>query len=562
MLARTFSRILISAIVLLFVALALSALFLNQIRYDWLVDQVLHGIHRYDLFDVVTQKYFTIEKFKFLKNVSWMLSAVSLAILYAMYVYRNFLIIKIEGWVQGGLRLNSAFWRSVMHNSKNVNVFLGISIGLIAIRSIYYASTFYIQYDEAWNYNFFLHNNIFYTCVAYNNYPLHNLISWIFVHLLSANTFVLRLPSILAGIITCLLVFVAIKKIFLNEWLALSCSLLFACLPISVFYMLYARGVMFEIFFSLVICYFLFTRGPGKLTMRQIIFLSLLNAFATYSMLSHVYFIGFSALFLIIFKIIEGPWQIKYLILYPVLSIGFSLVLLLPMALGTGLSSGLQSSVGNASYLVLHMMPYHCYSDFMTGGWFIFYILIVANVILLFIKTSTNKRILILANLVLLASPLIIRMGTGIFPPERGLAFLCIIPITTVAMLFDVFKVERSYLMGGVVCAIFVLSYITFHHTKLNWSKELDRQVYKLASLLMSKADVSIYSTSSKFNYFVPGVQYYYSSSGRNFKYSTNDTGSSRYRLNEDAPCIITESYLGSDNLVFSYDSMYVYYKQ
>ncbi|MBK8144082.1 MAG: hypothetical protein IPK62_03275 [Bacteroidetes bacterium] len=372
----------------------------------------------------------------------------------------------------------------------------------------------------------------------------------------------MRLPSIIAGILTCLLVFVTIKKLFHNEWLALCSMLLFACLPISVFYMLYARGVLFEMFFSLLICYFLFTRAPGKLTMRQIIFLAMLNALATYSMLSHVYFIGLSALFLLIYKLMYGPRQIKELIWYLVLSIGFSLLLLLPMAFGTGLSSGLQASVGNASYLVLHMLPYHCYSDFMTGAWFLFYLLIASNVLLLFRRASSNRSILILANLVLLASPWIIRLATGIFPPERGLAFLCIIPISSFAMLLEVSRIRKDFLLMGTLLIISVLSYVTYYHTKLNWSKELDAQVCKLARTLLSKEDVSIYSSTSKFNYFVPGVQYYYSLSGRPFNYSTNDTGSSRYRLDEDAPCVITENYMGENTLLFSYDSMYVYFKK
>ncbi|KXK43870.1 MAG: hypothetical protein UZ11_BCD004000430 [Bacteroidetes bacterium OLB11] len=89
---------------------------------------------------------------------------------------------------------------------------LAICLFIILTRSFYFANSYYIQYDEAWNYNYFLAHNPVYTIFAYNNYPLHNLVSSFFLTFLPANTVVLRLPSILIGIFSCLFVFAIIQK--------------------------------------------------------------------------------------------------------------------------------------------------------------------------------------------------------------------------------------------------------------------------------------------------------------------------------------------------------------
>ncbi len=230
--------------------------------------------------------------------------------------------------------------------------------------------------------------------------------------------------------------------------------------------------------------------------------------------------------------------------------------------MGTGVSLGLSASVGNASYLVLHMWPYHCYSDFMSGGWFLFYAFIIINLIVLRLTNKGEFQLMIIVNLVLLASPFLIKISTGIFPPERSMAFLSIIPILTLAILVTKFKIKSGYLIACTVAAVSILSYATHTHTKLNWSKELDRQVYHLSTALLSRASVPIHSTTSKFSYFVPGVQYYHLINKRAFTYTTSEIGSSRYANTADAACVISDSFSGTKHLIFTYDSMYVYFKQ
>ncbi|MBK7764178.1 MAG: glycosyltransferase family 39 protein [Bacteroidetes bacterium] len=141
--------------------------------------------------------------------------------------------------------------------SKPGKIFLWIGIIVLLIRSLWYAQNFSIQFDEAWNYNLFLSKNLFYSLGAYNNYPLHNVITWFFIQCFGNEVMVLRFPSVLIGLILIFTVALLVRSITKNECLSISLAFLIACLPIHVFYMMYARGVLFEIYFSLLISYVL-----------------------------------------------------------------------------------------------------------------------------------------------------------------------------------------------------------------------------------------------------------------------------------------------------------------
>lgn len=541
------------------IALALVCFVFYKVHYDTLIDYVLQQIDRTDLKNIITQKYFTLTKFELLQSISFLVSGLSCILFWALFKYRLHFKNHVEKGLLAIFTLNNHFWKSVVQNSRSVNALLALSIILILARSIYYATYFYLQYDEAWNYNYFLQHNILYTCFAYNNYPLHNIITWCFVHIFSSSALILRAPSILIGLLNCLLVFVVTKKMFESEWIALANMLLFACLPISVFYMMYSRGVILEMFFSLLIFYLLFSYIKGGISIKKIIFLAILNALGTYSMLSHVYFIACSIAIIFCYQLLQKEKQFKLLIFYPILSILFSALLLLPMMVGTGISLGLSAATGQSNNLTLHMRPFHCYSDVISGWWFMFYFFIALNFIILFIRRFSNMNFLILTNLILLIAPILIKLATGIFPPERSLAFLYLIPIFSFALLLRYLPFQKIFLTLTTLVVIICLSYITFYHKKLNWSKELDKQVCKLSQVLISEKVNSIHSTTPRFNYFVPGLQYYFYKNKQVLSFTSTDSRSTRHDESAKADCKVTDIFTGNEHLMFSYDSLFVY---
>lgn len=563
MLAKITSRIIFfSALFLSLLLPVLSIIIYHEVTYDWLIAYILHEISRYDLYETVTKTYFPAEKFLFLRSVLCCMSVITTIVFIILLKYRKKILHLIQHSTETFFALFSNFRNCLTQNSRPINILLYLSLTLILSRSIYYVTTFYIQYDEAWNYNYFLHKNILYTFFAYNNYPLHNAISWCFLKLLGVSTFVLRLPSVMTGLLTCMLIFAVIKKIFKNEWIALSSMLLFSCLPVSVFYMLYARGVIFEMFFSILICYLLFQYLKDKVSLRKTIFLAFLNALGTFSMLSHGYFIALTSLAILVYLLFQKEKQVRFIILYPLFSVLFSAILLTPMILGTGISPGLNAGTADTNYLVLHYLPFHCYSDFMAGGWFVFYILIMLNIFLAFAAKSKAFFFLPVLNLFFTLAPFIIKYTTGTFPPERALAFLTISTVSTFAMTVNNFHIRNLFHFTFTLITISILSYSVSIHPKLNWSKQLDKEVYKLAGIFKTNHVKSVYNENSRFSYFVPGIQYYYYKDHKEMSYSTAIKGSTRYSEKQDihTDCVIKNSPLPSKIPIYDFDSIYVYF--
>ncbi|MBK9302235.1 MAG: glycosyltransferase family 39 protein [Bacteroidetes bacterium] len=561
MLAQRVSKILFFLLLMATGLLAGSFLFFYFVSYESLVTSVLNEINRMDLYPLIKQQYFPLHKYHLVRMIVYGVSITAAMGLLALFKYRNRILTSLLYWTEKLLGYLVLGKQILIQNTRLINIGLLLSLTIILLRSIYYAATWPIQYDEAWNYNYFLHKNIFYSIVAYNNYPLHNLVSRFFLYFLPDHVFVLRLPSILMGLCTCLLVFVMVKKITQQEWLALMAMIVFACLPVNVFYMLYARGVLFEVFFALLLSSFIFFFLKQKITLVKIGFLAILNALGTYSMLSHGYFIASSALAVAIYLLFQTDKQVRFIILYPLLSILFSAVLLTPMMLGTGMSLGLGAGLSNGQFTTLPYLPFHSYADFATGSWWGFYVLIALNIFLLFIKSTKEYRWLLLLNMVLICTPFVIKFITGVTPPERALAFLVLVPLLSFVVWVKVCNLNAKTTIGLAFVWCSILVFVVHRHQKLNWSKQLDHEVYTLSKILATHQVHTIYNKCDAFNYFVPGLEYYALSSNKSFNYTTSIKNSSRYKasMNDGTDCVIEPQLLADKKWIYHFEDFYVY---
>ncbi len=541
---------------------ASSFLFFIVIKYDQFISFILKEIHREDLYHIITQTYFTEEKFSWIKNGSIVFSAFSGIILLLAIKTKDKILSKIFYLESVLIQKFESLIMTFQRLEKNVKAALAVCLLIIITRSFYFANTFYIQYDEAWNYNYFLAHNPVYTVFAYNNYPLHNLVSSIFLSFLPANTLVLRLPSILIGIFSCLFVFAIIQKIWNNAMLSLCAMCLFACLPITVFYMMYARGVIFELFFSWLITYFIYQFFKSETTLKDILFLGMLNALGVYCMLSHLYFITFSFLAILIFVLMTNQSKWKYAVYYFIVSILCSSILIFPFLLGTGVSLGANAAKSSQNLLTLHILPFHAYSDMMGGAWFVFYLLLVTNVFLLFKEKNKRFLLLILLNLALLLSPLLIYILSNTFPPERAFAFIAIATIMTFALAIQYFKIKSFPLSITTILVVVILSISTYKHDALNWSKEMDKEAYVMFQLFDKNEISNVYSESENFKYYVPSLIYYFSLKKKEFHYRTNEKSSTRYteHIPSNTECIVRSAKLAEAKSVYQFDGMYFYF--
>ncbi len=535
---------------------------LNNLEYENLVQTILKQIQREDLYNLIREHYFTIEKYKWIQQGSILFSITSIILIVLLIKKRKQFLNQIFNIEKYFINKIKSFVNCIIEQDKSIKLFFAIGIVAIFIRSIYYATSFYIQYDEAWNYNYFLNHNPIYSLFAYNNYPLHNLISWLFLSILPDNTFVLRLPSILFGVLTSAFIFVIIIKIFRQAILALCIMGVFACLPISVFYMLYARGVMIEMFFAFLLFYFLFQYFNTNINFKKVLFLSFLNALGVYSMLSHFYFIVISFGAVVIYILIAQKNTMKYAFYYLLLSIVFSFVLISPFFLGTGISLGTNAAISTQRLLTLHILPFHAYSDMMSGAWFLFYGMIIFNFYSLFYEKNKNYLLMIILNILLLISPLLIYIFTKTYPPERALAFISISTVLTFAIALNkINKFKRSQIAFSIIF-ILTLSFVTYKHDALNWSKQMDKEAYTIYQLFTQKEINIVYSESNNFKYYVPALIYYFSLHKKSFHYQTNDSSSTRFvnEMNDMTQCFVTDNPNQSGNLIHEFDGMYFYF--
>ena len=534
-------------LIAIFISIISFTFFLYSNSYDSFVNSILDQIHRPDIYEKVTSIYFTKAKFLQLRLISFVGAVACLLGILILFFYRikylN-LVDQIAHSVESYLAKSKHIIQSFSKEGKWILLVLFISI---FVRSVYYANTFFIQYDEAWNYNLFLDQGIFYSIGAYNNYPLHNIISWLFVHGFGNTVFVLRLPSILFGLATVFVLVISIKYFLKSEWMAICIPLLFSCLPVSVFYMMYARGVILEIFFSIIIISLFFYYFKKGFTYQRIIILSIFNALATYSMLSHPYFILATSLGFFIYAISISKDLILKSIVYGGLSCLLSYLLLVPMQLGTGLTPGLSASYGfSLPSFNDYLHHIELYSSFITGFSLLFYLFFLISIILL-VQNLRKKNIvyfLSLMNLGLLLLMVLIPLFTKIFPPERAFGFLILVPISMLSLLY--FKIKdmkfgKILFIGLTIIFAFIFSYKSQTHHFLNWSKKLDQQVNELFTILNSNNINTIYGECVDAYYFAPGLDFYFKQIGKTFVYVSSSKQSTRYAAspNSTIRCIM-----------------------
>jgi hypothetical protein len=540
--------------------------------YASFIQAVLDSIQRPDLETVIRTHYFSLEKFNRMRWCLVISVVISTAILLALYRYKkeyNHLIDRIIRSVSNYL---NSIQRILLSFSKTGRIALALLLFILLCRSIYMATTFYIQYDEAWNYNLFLDKQLFYSIGAYNNYPLHNIVSWCLVHLLGSSVVVLRLTSILSGLFCTFVVALCVQHFVKNEKLALLAAALFCCLPVSLFYMLYARGVLLEMAVALLVFSLILHYSNIGFTMKRVLFVSVLNAFGTYSMLSHPYFIVGSFAALLLYSLLYEQKNCLLVLAYGFFSLLFSGSMLIPMMLGTGLSPVIAVLSHHQGIQLNDIIRYvERVSFFITGFGTSFYFLFVFSIGLLvyFVRKNNLLCLLSLFNCSWLLLPVFIPLLTNVYPPERALSFLVLVPLNSAVLFFyylDKIRVVRFMVYPLALFSLWVFSYNTYTHPFLNWSRELDNQVMDVAMVLKQNHITRVYNDSREFDYFIPGIEFYFKQHHRPIEFSSSSISSTRYASTIDATiqCMVlskqsTAAYSPGDSLIYESGDIMIY---
>jgi hypothetical protein len=381
-LARVIAKILFTSLIILLLGFILVLIMIRMTDYQALVNFVLKQLHRPELVSIIRQQYFTIEKFSLLQNIAaYIIPILVIGIILLLFKSKR-IISSLSAFSKIVIdeKRNHA---ELLRNAPMSHSILLIGLSVFAVfRFAWMNHQYPIQYDEAWNYNYFLHGSFFNSLVAYNNYPLHNLITYPIVQLLGEDVWVLRLPSLLFAIATMYALYIVVQQLFSYKALSVLSSLIFITLPAVVYYSFYARGVMIHLFFAVWICFYTIRLIEEKFSLSKMMFVALLHSFALWSMLSHVYFMGVIFLFAIVVSIMQSSFRyLTQSMFILVLSALISTIIFLPMILGSGIRLGTHAALHAGNQTTLHYAPFENYSLFIVGNRFLLYGLLVSSFI-------------------------------------------------------------------------------------------------------------------------------------------------------------------------------------
>ncbi len=517
-------------LVLFLLSCVLAVIWFMTMSYNELIDFAINQLHRPDLRSVLENRFFTNEKFIGLQRMGYSIIPAGLAVLGFFIVKRKMITRGMQALVRTIKRYVKGLIQCITQSDAKIQAIFGIILLLVCVRSIYNALHFYPQYDECWNYNYFLSNNIFTSVFAYNNYPLHNLLTYLTLSVLPDSTFAMRLPNIILGLLNIILVFYLLKRVFKNEKIALAGIAIFSVLPTVVFYFLFARGIMLALTFALLLLFFFLTKKINTWKKVDVLIVALLGALGCYSMISFPIYLALLFTIAGIQSLYNKDKQSFRKIGYTSLWLSlFTGILYLPMFLGSGFELGLTSNYTShsANWLLGGSEDLKISKD-QIGFNFGAYLFIAINILLLFFK---RRKTIIWLSLLLLLTPYLLA-PVGVHLPARAIGFQILAYLLTVVLCLELLLKFSNTLVLSIVTLLLALvwNYKSTHHTFFDWSGRPDKGAYEMAQVLQENKINSYYDLEGNYSYYAPSILYHHKLNGKDIKYYTSNTKSARYK--------------------------------
>src|SRR6266498_2826259 len=433
-----------SIFVFLFAVLLLGAcILLITIDYNTFIKWIVVIVQKNGIENLLREKALTSQKFKFIQKLC-----------YAAIALLPFLLVLLIKKREKILWFISFIWKSISFSLKGVlkiyrtaakqeNIIVLLLLLIIFIKSLYYIIGWDLQYDEMWCYNYFTAQPFYFSFFMYSNYPLYEITTHLFKWLPLPMKINLRLPVLIMGLLSCFVLYACLKKYFKNHLAALAGLVLFAFMPVTTFYMLYARGVIFELFFAIAALFSLLFWFRNKHQSAYLIIYVLANVLGLYSMPTHVYYWLLLAITGTIVCFQNESVYIKKFIFCNLLIVVFSFICYLPIWSGSGFSfvtnatankSDVQNAFEYIPSLTAEMAQF--FTGFSTG----FLLLVLICVALLFfVKRFRSYRHVLTISVVLCLLPAVVYLLQKFYIPERAFAFTGLaIPLIAAVLLRSV----------------------------------------------------------------------------------------------------------------------------
>lgn len=485
---------------LLLVVLAIGcgfALWLSIVPYNTFVDLVINLTGKATWRDYFMHKLLTPARFVVLPYLGW--GGVILYGVGLVYVWK-----KLPALAQ----LSKVFLLWVLAESRTTfksfftaQHWLVLSLmGLALLRSLVYILAYDLQYDEAWTYTHFTHAGMMVSALSpHNNHAFYSIVAAAFDYLPLPAMWTMRLPVLIAGL-WALMVFTRFLKTHFSETALLIGFAYLAFTPPMAFYMLYARGYMFSVLFTVLMLVPLYTQNLSREQRLLMICSAILNV---YSLPTQIYPV----------LLILGLYLVQYRgrVWKDMLAIGVCIGVLYTPALLTGamtISSKALNTYESARHLAgLWKANWQAW-DFVFGGCYGVYVWLLALAVtlgLLFKRPADKALHFILIALLL---PSLITLLQGAIMPARVWTW----EIVPLALLLGILA-ERllQHYKHLVVVLSLSLAGVNFALAQqddfLNWSAQLDHDCrHGSETLLAATSGGRVYNN---FYYIKPALEYH-----------------------------------------------------
>lgn len=414
------------------------------------------------------------------------------------------------------LKISKCILRHQIHEFQPTEKRLfALLILLFMLRGGIQLSRYALQYDEAWTYNHFISNGFIVSAISpNNNHILYSLLACLFDYFPFETKYCLRLPVYLGGIATCGLFYLFLRNFWKWQW-ALVGLAWFAFSPGICFYSMYARGYIFQVFFTLLTTWS--TLKLLQTTTKKTYFWNLWimsNILGFYSIPTYVYVWFLLNVMLLSTFIIEKQYLWKQWFFANLFVLTITSLLFLPFMLTNGLNTLLNIATHEASQGENFWNYQDKVTDWLLLGagrltpvyWFLL-LIILGLIRCLFTKQIPQKTISV--TLIFLLFPSLLNLTIGTQPPYRIWCFLSVFIGTAVPCLGAcLFRKNNS-----TILILLALSFISFNiwrtevHYAIRWSANLDKNVQKIATSMLNNKLSEVYLFS---NYDKPLLEYYY----------------------------------------------------
>jgi hypothetical protein len=561
------NRIYISIIIIIGITVLVPLIFIASSNRESFIHFILHHLQRPYLSGILEQKIITVRKFIWLKYISYALILCDVALMFLLYNYR----VKVLRFLHFVYQSFYSVFRSLKLifkiSSKKENIVFCIFLVIIFLRGLYYISVTNLQYDEIWCYNYYTSRPFYLNFFSFSTYPLYELITHAFKWLPFPTKINLRLPSLLAGLFTCVIIYACTKKITNNFLTALACMILFISMPFTTCYMLYGKGVSIELFFAVIsfFCAIFFLKESNY--KKYLLLFIVANVAGMYAMPTHIYFWMLQFIFGVIYVFWYRKSLMKSFLFANGLILLFSFFCYTPVLLGSGISF-----VTNIFWGYPHLSdPWPNIISFIgfinwdfTGTYcgLVIALLVAAFVLIITKKFKKEYLFLFAFGFFLLLLPAPIKFVQHIYIPDRSVAFIgLIIPLCVFIVFFLLRNLIGFYFRSALLLFLFVGTCIVSHfHPFRFWSAKFDENAITISNLLMEHHVTNCYdnASSTHFFYYYPALEYYYGKKQMNIDLYMAAQKSLRYKTFSSADnydCIVDS--ISSANYLNGYETIY-----